>query len=354
MKINLFLIILFLVLISCNNQTEEYVCTPCNLPCDELTFTSDGICPHCSMELIKKSELIKEKELILNEINIENGSGKYLIDGGINKDKEIIIHYYKPENLNPNSPIIIVLHGSGRNGNEYRDAWIDKAELYNILILSPEYSETFFPEFWNYNLGGMITDVEINAERTAMINFQINKNPDTWIYKDFDRIFNLAKAELNLYSETYDMFGHSAGGQVLHRFAIFESNNKANRILASNSGWYTIPTDVDEFPVGLQNSIISENEMNFKNNLVLFLGEKDNENETRGSLKRSSDIDKQGLHRLERGIYFYNESKEIASKINTEFNWKLEIIPNVGHDFREMSKVAADYLYKEREIDTDY
>ena len=48
------------------------------------------------------------------------------------------------------------------------------------------------------------------------------------------------------------MFGHSAGGQVLHRLAIFRPNNKADRILASNSGWYTIPTITNIFPTGLE------------------------------------------------------------------------------------------------------
>jgi hypothetical protein len=56
--------------------------------------------------------------------------------------------------------------------------------------------------------------------------------------------------------------------------------------------------------------------------------------------------DKQSLHRLERGTYFYKESKKIASELNSEFNWILEIVPNIGHDYKEMSKAAADYLYK--------
>jgi hypothetical protein len=192
----------------------------------------------------------------------------------------------------------------------------------------------------------MITDVELNDERTAMTSFKISENPNEWIYKDFDRIFNLAKENLNLNTDSYDLFGHSAGGQILHRLAIFKSDNKANRVLSSNSGWYTVPKDSESFPTGLKDCYKSVKDIDFSKNLVLFLGEKDDANETRGDLRRSPEVDKQGLHRLERGTYFYNESKKIASELNSEFNWKLEIIPNVGHDFREMSKAAADYLYK--------
>lgn len=335
-----------MTLLSCQNKTGDYVCKPCDLPCDELTFNASGICPNCKMDLVKKSDLIPEKELTLNEINIQNGSGKFLIDGGFKKEKPIVIHYYKPPNLEPNSPVVIVLSGAGRNGDDYRDAWIEKAKIYNVLVISPEYSEKYYPEFWSYNLAGMISDVEINEERTAMKSFKISKNPNEWIFNDFDRIFNLTKENLSLNTDTYDLFGHSAGGQILHRLAIFKSDSKANRILSSNSGWYTVPTDKDDFPTGLKDSYTSEKEIDFSKNLVLFLGERDDANETRGDLRRSPEVDKQGLHRLERGTFFYNESKKIASELNSEFNWKLEIIPNIGHDYREMSKAGADYLYK--------
>jgi len=340
-----FLLVLILLTLSCQNKTGTYVCKPCDLSCDELTFSAAGICPHCKMDLIKKSDLLPEKELTLNEISIQNGRGKFIIAGGSTKEKIIGIHYYKPKNLKSESSVVIVLPGAGRNGDAYRDAWIEKAEKYNILVLSLEYAEKYYPEFWSYNLAGMITDVEINDERTAMTSFNISKDPNEWIFNDFDRIFDLTKEELNLNTDTYDLFGHSAGGQILHRLAIFKLDSKVNRILSSNSGWYTVPTDGADFPTGLKDSYISEKELDFSKKLVLFLGEKDNANETRGDLRHSPEVDKQGLHRLDRGTYFYNESKKIASKSNFEFNWTLEIIPNIGHDFREMSKAAADYLY---------
>jgi pimeloyl-ACP methyl ester carboxylesterase len=345
MKQNLLFILILLTLLACKNSSEKFVCKPCDLSCDELSFTEPGICPHCNMGLINKNEILPEKELVLNEIKIKTGSGKFLIDGGLSDGKQIVIHYYQPSNLNPDSPVIIVLPGAGRNGDDYRDAWIEKAEIYDIMVVSPEYSEEYYPEFWNYNLAGMIKDVEINKERTAMTGFILNENPDEWIYKDFDRIFEVTRKQLNLNTDSYDLFGHSAGGQILHRLAIFNSDNKANRIISSNSGWYTLPTENEDFPIGLKDSYTSEKEIDFSKKLVLFLGEKDDADETRGDLRRSPEIDKQGLHRLERAIYFYNESRKIASDLNVEFNWKLKIIPDVGHDYRAMSNAAADYLY---------
>lgn len=330
------------IIVSCGEEKVDYVCKPCDLPCDELAFAASGICPHCNMDLIKKIDLVPEKPMVINQIYFEPGSGKFLIEGGFIKEKSIVVHYYMPSNFESDSKVLIVLPGAGRNGDDYRNAWIENSEKYGVLVLSLEYSELHYPGFWSYNLGGMITDVNVQD-----MTFGINQNANGWIYRDFDRLFHEVQKALSLTTDEYDMFGHSAGGQILHRFAIFNPKNKANRILASNSGWYTIPTDEALFPYGLKDLDTTEEELevSFNSKLFLFLGEKDNASETRGSLRSTPEADKQGLHRLERGIYFYNQSKIIADRLNFDSNWKLEIIPGIGHDHQGMSNAAAEFLY---------
>lgn len=199
--------------------------------------------------------------------------------------------------------------------------------LYKLILLSK---------------AGMISNVDAHAT-----NATPNQNPKKWIFSDFDRIFEIVKKELNLETETYDLFGHSAGGQILHRYAIFYPNNKADVILAANSGWYTVPTFEHEFPYGLKNTGISKYQLKaaFGENLVVFLGKEDDENETRGSLRRTPEANRQGAGRLARGKYFFKIAQEQAKMLGTDFEWKLVIVPGVGHDFRAMSKAAAEYLY---------
>jgi len=307
-----------------------------------LTFLLFATCCAC----IRNSSNQSPEKGTSSEQHIKKGSGKFNVEGGLIKTDSIVIHYYRPTNFKNTSPVVIVLPGGGRNGDDYRDSWMKKAEEYGVLVLSPEYNEKYYPEFWNYNLAGMYKDVIINKERTAIERFSISTNPKEWIFNDFDRIFERVKEELDLKTDTYDMFGHSAGGQILHRFAIFHANHKANRILASNSGWYTLPTDSEDFPYGLKNTLQSSNKIDFATNLIVFLGEKDDANEKRGSLRRNQEADQQGLHRLARGNYFFNSSKEIASTLDREFNWKIEIVKGVGHDYRKMGAAAADYLYR--------
>lgn len=216
-----------------------------------------------------------------------------------------------------------------------------------MLILSPHYSEEHYPMFWDYNLGGMLSDVTINRARTGFESFKIVRASRNWIFADFDRIFDDAVRHFDLSAETYDMFGHSAGGQILQRYALFSPGSKADRLVAANAGWYTVPDFNTAFPYGLKNAPASRARIrsSFKADLIIFLGELDNADETRGHLARNRHVDVQGLHRFARGNHFFQVSEKAARELGADFNWRLEHVPGIGHDYRGMSRAAARFLY---------
>ena len=346
----------------CSGQSakEIYVCKPCNLSCDSLTFNGPGECPHCKMRLLPEGELHRFDNLTVNEIIIENGSGEFLMEGGAgHKEKILRIFYHKPYNYSPESKILLVIPGSGRDADEYRDSWTEASEKYGVLILSPQYTEEDY-DYGGYHLGGLLYEMNIKSsvryqENSNLVyldeekfRYKINSNPEEWIFNDFDRIFSLVVNTLESKQSSYDIFGHSAGGQILHRLALFHPNSKANRILASNSGSYTLPDFNLKIPFGLKGTGMNPQNLNqsFESELVIFLGELDNENETGGLLLRSPTTDQQGLHRLERGKFFYRMAKQKAGEMQTPFNWKLEVVPDTGHDFRKMGAAAAKYFYE--------
>lgn len=360
MKIRHFALLYFIIaLAACQSSTEEYVCTPCNQSCDELTFKAAGTCPHCGMALIKKSELQLEESPVLNDVQLSTGSGVFEIAGGFGREEQSIqVFYHQPESFTKDSKILLVIPGAGRNGDSYRDAWIEESEKYGVLILSPMYAEKDYA-FEDYHLCGLIRDVNLrdvveyveNSNRVKLdesqLQFQVNTEAQDWIFGDFDRIFDLAVAATQSAQTEYDVFGHSAGGQILHRFTIFYPQSKANRILAGNSGFYTLPDMEGRLPFGLKGSLIDEERLKlaFDKKLILFLGELDNENEQGGTLLRSTSADQQGLHRLARGVYFYETSKNIAQQIKATYNWDIQVVSGVGHNHRKMGDAAAKYLY---------
>ncbi|MBW3567766.1 MAG: hypothetical protein KY410_07395, partial [Proteobacteria bacterium] len=301
---------------------------------------------------------------------------------------------HRPENFTRESPVMIVIPGAGRNGDDYRDAWIKASEQYGVLILSPGYSEIHYPEYWSYNLGNMPESVTVDirmqvdtnpekwqfsdevkrgadlerlAQRSPLMQqfallalsgmiadvdaeatgLTVNPDRSAWIYSDFDRVFETARRALELETETYDLFGHSAGGQILHRFVLFHPDNRANRILAANAGWYTLPEFETAFPYGLENTGMNAEGIRsaFQSRLVVFLGENDDEHETRGSLRETPEANRQGPGRLQRGKFFFANAQAVARQLDAELRWKLEVVPGVGHDYRGMAVAAAEYLY---------
>lgn len=309
---------------------------------------------------IPNQGLILSETSSINNIEIHEGSGTFLIEANkVKKNISLKVFYHKPKNFNPSSNILIAIPGDGRNGDGYRDDLISASEKYNVLVLSPMYEEKYYP-FEDYQLGGTVHDLNLKAAvepisgtnvvkvDESKVTIQHNNNADEWLFSDFDRIFDLAVKATKSNQKQYDMYGHSAGGQILHRFAIFHPNSKADRIIAANAGFYTLPDTKLKMPFGLQNSLVSDSKLknSFAKKLIILAGELDNENEKGGSLMRSKTADLLGVHRFERAKNFYYSSSNIANQLQFNFNWKLETVPNVGHNNKKMSEAATKILYE--------
>ena len=328
------------------SEQPVYVCPPC--PHVEHLLQAQphdgpGTCPVCGMKLVQRPTSVDASPALLRP-----GSGTFTVRTGPAGAREVDVYYYRPRALRQHAPVLIVLPGAGRNAWDYRDYWIDAAERSGVLVLSPGYPESRYPRFWNYNLAGMIDDVEIDQQAKALARYRIVADRQQWLFDDMDRIFEHAVRATGLKTPRYDLFGHSAGGQFLHRFALFAgADTRADRILASNSGWYTVPGDDARFPYGLVDAPIDDRQLAsaFARRLVVFLGGADNADETRGDLVHSAETDRQGLHRLARGKHFHAQATRLAASRHVRFDWTLVVVPGIGHDPRAMSQAAADYLY---------
>lgn len=331
----------------------QYICKPCNASCDTLAFSRPGLCPHCEMALLPGSQEP------LDDLILYQGSGNFLIEDTRDPEKSIRVFYYKPKNFRVDSNILIVVPGAGRNGDDYRDSWIDLSERYNLLILAPSFNEIHY-SFEEYHLGAVvgasnITDVINRIEKTnkvrldeTKLELEFNPNRQSWLFGEFDHIFDRVVAATGSRQTTYDLFGHSAGGHILHRLALFHNSRKISRILASNASFYTLTNSDYTYPFGLGMSPLEGKNLAaaFANRLVVFLGERDDAGETGGTFLVSSSANAQGGHRFERGKFFFKEAERMAMNQGYDFNWKLEVVPGVGHDYKKMGEAAARYLYE--------
>src|SRR5262249_51416709 len=62
---------------------KTYVCPPCGLDCDKLTFDRPGVCPHCGMTLVEKTEEkpVTVAILLFDGVQIIDYSGPWEVFG---------------------------------------------------------------------------------------------------------------------------------------------------------------------------------------------------------------------------------------------------------------------------------
>lgn len=342
---------------SCGSGTvgDTYRCPPCGCSSDDVIFDAPGVCPDCGMTL----EPTKESDLGFEPNRLAPLAGVFQVRGTHGQSgAAITVHYFLPDRFTPTSRILLVVPGSGRNSDEYRNLWLESARRTGTLVAALGYPEEEY-DFAAYNLGGVArnlvyenADIE-RLERSTVIRMQdedlqltINKNPKEWLFRDFDRVFALLKSLSGSTRESYSIFGHSAGAQILHRMALFYPESKADHIMAANAGFYTLPDLAEPFPFGLSGTGRTEEDVKkgLAVKLTLLLGELDNDDDAGGTILHTPAVDKQGLGRLDRGKTFFAQGAREAEILGTPFSWRVEEVPDVGHDNRSMVAAASRIL----------
>ncbi len=326
---------------------ERFECPPCGCSNDGIEYDQPGVCSACGMFLAPKPEL----DLGSLPTTLPPGGGIFRMSG---RGADLVVHYYRPQTFTPESPILLVIPGSGRNAAAYRNVWLGVARRRGILVAALHYSADAY-DFAAYHMGGLIRDLvlpDVSGQsvirlRDEDIRFEINLQQDELLFHDFDRVFRLLKGATGSQREGYDMFGHSAGGQILHRLALFRPQSKAQRIVAANAGFYTLPDFDRPLPTGLAGTGASAETLRqaLAVHLTILLGENDDGDDDGGILLHTPTIDEQGLGRRTRGLSFFETGRAAARRLETPFNWQQQTVPGVGHDFRGMSMAAAAFLY---------
>lgn len=245
----------------------------------------------------------------------------------------IRVWFHLPTQFTPDSPIVFVMHGVGRDADRYYAEWRDYAEQYQFALLVPEFSQRDFPKAAGYNLGNVF-DTEGHV------------NPDTlWSFSALDPIFEAFASRVGSNRDAYRLYGHSAGAQFVHRFLFYKPNAKTEMIISANAGWYTLPKNSVEFPYGLKGSGINEATLSpaLQKNVIVLLGDEDTDPNHR-SLRRTPEALAQGAHRFERGHTFYSTAKNLAAKANNPFTWQRVIVPGAEHSNAQMAAAAAPLL----------
>lgn len=248
--------------------------------------------------------------------------------------RTIPLHYYLPNNARRGAPVLIALHGMSRDAAGMLRTWTPLAEEHGVLVVAPEFSDQEFPRSASYNTG--------NVGRGGG---RVNPRED-WTFSAIEPMFDFIREASGNTSETYFLYGHSAGAQFAHRFLFLIPDNRAARAVLANAGWYTLPDLREPWPAGLADTGVRNTHLAaaLSKPALLLLGEEDNDPE-HPQLSRSDTAMALGEHRLERGENFLEFCETAARRAGADFAWGIQHVPEVGHSNRNMSPAAAEWLF---------
>ena len=252
---------------------------------------------------------------------------------GVNDDP-IRIFTYRSAGWQPGDMIVFVFHGMNRNAEYYLKGWIPHADENNLLIICPKFTNEKYPGTGYYHTGNIMNRTDGKGKLQPM---------DKWVFPVADRLISEVKARTEAYESPVVIFGHSAGGQFVHRYVYFGASPDVVLFIPANGGVYTMPDYTIPFPYGLGGVPLSREDLAaaFAKPVVLMLGEADVQ---RVNLRVTPDADRQGLNRLERGKNFFEAAKKKAAEMGVPFNWKFITVPGVGHQGTKMGNAAMKVI----------
>lgn len=246
---------------------------------------------------------------------------------------DLDVFYHLPKIIDNDTKVLFVVHGNTRNADDYLNSWIRLTKDKNIAIFAPHFKRSSFISF--------------NTLQMSTSSGKIRTDTDLYLHNSIDTLFKYIKAKFKLNDKLYDIYGHSAGAQFVHRYLLMSDNPSVNKAVAANAGWYTFLNGAD-FPYGVKNPPISLTDSNVKKflstNLYILIGTNDIDIDS--SINKSKGAQKQGINRLQRAKNFFTYTESIVEQNNLEFKWKYQAVPGAPHSNKVMSKAAVLVLFE--------
>lgn len=254
----------------------------------------------------------------------------------------VVLQAYRAAGFTPDGPVVFVQHGMGRNGDEYRDFWVEAADRHGLLILAPTFANATHPGAETYNNGGVLDGAGTATPAAG------------WAYRVPAEMFAALRAGGVVRRAQAFLFGHSAGSQFAHRMASLTDRAPFCAIGCGNAGWYSLPTLDKPFPEGLGGLGVTDADLKAWLAYPLLILAGDADIATSGpSLPAGAEAVAQGPHRFARAHNYLRFAREEAARRGVPCHWRIEVVPGIGHDGDAMSKVCAAIWFEGRQPDAE-
>jgi hypothetical protein len=246
----------------------------------------------------------------------------------------LTLYAARPVRWDPDTPVLFVHHGVGRNGRDYRDYWLPFVDEIGVLAIAIEFSEAGFPDHLRYHFGNLH-------------NEDGGLNPrERWTYGIPERLFGTLQATGVTRHPRYGLFGHSAGGQFVHRMLSFGYRGRVAVAIAANAGTYAMPDFETPWPFGLGQTDLDEQALRRLLEFPLTIMAGTNDTRTTGRFFPNGPRSmKQGPTRHARAHAYVRLGRSAAERLGSACAWRVLDVPDVGHDGRRMSEAAVPIVF---------
>lgn len=213
-------------------------------------------------------------------------------------------------------PPLVVLHGISRNASELATLFLPHAQKSGRIVVVPHFSRKRWPHF----------------QRPSKAS-----RPDGALLA----LMRLLEGTDPAFSGPVDLFGHSGGAQLAHRFAMLYPN-RVRRLNLVAAGWYCLPDASMSYPYGLRPGEDRQSALWARRNeaalnaflqleVEVFVGTRDTERDE--ALRKTPELDRtQGLTRLERAETYVRSFRAAALMRGVRPDIALTRLKDVAHD----------------------
>lgn len=235
----------------------------------------------------------------------------------------IDVYTYRPKHCGKTG-LLFVFAGYNRDADRYRDRAIPLADRSCLMVYAPELDRKRFPN-WRYHRAGVSRKGRVMPQ-------------EQWTGRLLMQLIAWARNRENRPDAPYILFGHSAGGQLLSRFAAYMPPSDASRIVIANPSVHVRPSLSEKVPYGFAGIFDKQQRSTrlqayLKLPITIYLGTADTGSRL---LVKNEAAKRQGQTRYERGVNVFRAARNVARANNWDFNWTLVEVPGVGHSSRAM------------------
>jgi pimeloyl-ACP methyl ester carboxylesterase len=235
----------------------------------------------------------------------------------IGEDAAQAYFLYIPHQLESGARLFVTVHGISRNAAEHAARFAPFAEKYGVVLVAPLFPADRFPDYQRLGL----------------------KSADEQSRLALERIIGEVGALTGADTGKIYLFGHSGGGQFVHRYAMSNPQRVAKYVVSA-AGWYTLPDPSLSYPVGIGSptslpNLAFDPSQFLRLPACVMVGERDVKRDR--SLRVSKLVDSlEGETRLQRAKSWVSAMSRAAEARGLATAYELHIVPRADHKFSHM------------------